>query len=93
MVNFLVEYLCLIMFDFMCDLVIVVIGQMYDRMFIIWWIQVGYLICFKMGQKFVYKELIFNYVLRSLILQWCEDNNVLFEYEENCRISKKGVGI
>lgn len=93
MVNPPVEYLCPITLDLMRDPVIVATGQTYDRTSITRWIQAGHSTCPKTGQKLAHKELISNYALRSLISQWCEDNNVPFEHEENRRTSKKGAGI
>lgn len=93
MVNPPVEYLCPITLDLMRDPVIVATGQTYDRTSITRWIQANHSTCPKTGQKLAHTDLISNYALRSLISQWCEDNNVPFEQEGNRRANKKGAGI
>lgn len=92
-VNPPVEFLCPITLDLMRDPVIVATGQTYDRGSIMRWIQAGHSTCPKTGQKFVHKDLIPNYALRSLISQWCEDNNVPFDQERNRRAIKRAAGI
>ena len=86
-----VEFLCPITLDLMFDPVIVATGQTYDRTSITRWIQAGHLTCPKTGQKLAHKDLISNFALRSLISQWCEDNNVPFEDEGLRRGRKKGA--
>lgn len=93
MVNPPGEYLCPISLDLMRDPVIVATGQTYDRTSITRWIQSGHSTCPKTGQKLAHKELITNFALRSLISQWCEDNNVPFKQEGNRRANKKAAGI
>lgn len=88
-----VEFLCPITLDLMRDPVIVATGQTYDRGSISRWIQAGHSTCPKTGQKLAHKDLISNYALRSLISQWCEDNNVPFEQDTNRRANKKAAGI
>lgn len=92
-VNPPVEFLCPITLDLMRDPVIVATGQTYDRGSITRWIQAGHSTCPKTGQKLVHKDLISNYALRSLISQWCEDNNVPFDQEGNRRAIKRAAGI
>jgi hypothetical protein len=86
------EFLCPITLDLMRDPVIIATGQTYDRTPITKWIQAGHSTCPKTGQKLSHTNLISNYALRSLISQWCEDNNVPFENEGSSH-KKKGVGI
>ncbi|KAG0566812.1 hypothetical protein M758_7G084200 [Ceratodon purpureus] len=86
------EFLCPITLDLMRDPVIVATGQTYDKSSITRWIQAGHSSCPKTGQKLAHNNLIPNYALRSLISQWCEDNNVPFENEGNSH-KKKGSGI
>ncbi|KAG0559611.1 hypothetical protein KC19_10G118300 [Ceratodon purpureus] len=93
MVNPPVEYLCPITLDLMLDPVIVATGQTYDRTSITRWIQAGHSTCPKTGQKLSHKELISNFAVRSLIAQWCEDNNVPFGDDGIRRGRKKGAGM
>lgn len=93
MVNPPVEYLCPITLDLMLDPVIVATGQTYDRTSITRWIQAGHSTCPKTGQKLAHRELISNFVLRSLIAQWCENNNVPFGDEGTRRGRKEGAGM
>lgn len=84
------EFLCPISLDLMRDPVIVATGQTYDRTSISRWLDAGNQTCPKSGQKLTHVSLIPNYALRSLISQWCEDNNVPFERTDGR--SKKGTG-
>ncbi|XP_024392890.1 U-box domain-containing protein 1 [Physcomitrium patens] len=74
-----IEYLCSITLDLMRDPVIVATGQTYERSSITRWIHAGHSTCPKTRQKLAHLDLITNYALKSLISQWCEDNNVEFE--------------
>lgn len=56
----------------MLDLVIVVLGQMFERVYIQYWIGEGYLLCLKIQQYFFYRSLILNYIVKVLIVNWCE---------------------
>lgn len=85
------EFLCPVTLDVMRDPVIVATGQTYDRASIARWFEGGHVTCPKSGQKLAHKNLIPNYALRSLIVQWCEDNDVEFEKRESK--SKKGAGL
>lgn len=88
------EFLCPITLDLMRDPVIVSTGQTYDRTSIAKWIQEGHSTCPKTGQKLTHTNLIANYALRSLISQWCEDNNVPFKHEgAHSSSTEKGTGI
>lgn len=93
MVNPPAEFLCPITLDLMVDPVIVATGQTYDRTSITRWIQAGHPTCPKTGQKLLHKELISNFALRSLISQWCEDNNVPFGDDGIRRGRKNGAGM
>lgn len=88
-----VEFLCPITLDLLRNPVIVATGQTYERSSITKWIEAGHSTCPKTGQKISHNNLIPNYALKSLISQWCEDNNVPFENEGICVVSKKGAGI
>uniref|UniRef100_K7KAW8 RING-type E3 ubiquitin transferase n=1 Tax=Glycine max TaxID=3847 RepID=K7KAW8_SOYBN len=48
----------------------------YDRISIAQWINSGHHTCPKSGQRLIHTALIPNYALKSLVQQWCHDNNV-----------------
>ncbi|KAA8534041.1 hypothetical protein F0562_031558 [Nyssa sinensis] len=70
------EYRCPISLDLMRDPVIVASGHTYDRNSIAQWINSGHHTCPKSGQKLIHMALIPNYALKSLIHQWCQENNI-----------------
>ncbi|KAK3147663.1 hypothetical protein QOZ80_3BG0285250 [Eleusine coracana subsp. coracana] len=70
------DYRCPISLDLMKDPVIVSTGQTYERGFIERWLEAGHDTCPKTQQKLPNKSLTPNYVLRSLITQWCEANGM-----------------
>lgn len=70
------EFRCPISLDLMKDPVIVASGHTYDRNSIAQWINSGHQTCPKSGQKLIHMALIPNYALKSLLHQWCEENNV-----------------
>ncbi|XP_077213816.1 U-box domain-containing protein 1-like [Tasmannia lanceolata] len=70
------ELRCPISLDLMRDPVIVASGHTYDRISIAQWINAGHHTCPKSGQKLIHMALIPNYALKSLVYQWCQDNNV-----------------
>ncbi|XP_074340823.1 U-box domain-containing protein 1-like [Apium graveolens] len=70
------EYRCPISLDLMRDPVIVASGHTYDRNSIAQWINTGHHTCPKSGQRLIHMALIPNYALKSLIHQWCEENNI-----------------
>ncbi|BFG22874.1 U-box domain-containing protein 13-like [Prunus yedoensis var. nudiflora] len=70
------EFRCPISLDLMKDPVIVASGHTYDRNSIAQWINSGHQTCPKSGQKLIHMALIPNYALKSLMQQWCEENNV-----------------
>ncbi|GMI87661.1 Plant U-Box Protein 11 [Hibiscus trionum] len=71
-----VDYLCPISLELMRDPVIVATGQTYERSYIQRWIDCGNLTCPKTQQKLENLTLTPNYVLRSLINQWCARHNI-----------------
>ncbi|XP_072984063.1 U-box domain-containing protein 10-like isoform X1 [Typha latifolia] len=75
------DFRCPISLELMRDPVIVSTGQTYERAFIQRWIDCGNRTCPKTQQKLQNLTLTPNYVLRSLIMQWCEDNKI----EQPCR--------
>ncbi|KAJ9153122.1 hypothetical protein P3X46_026599 [Hevea brasiliensis] len=65
------DFLCPISLELMRDPVIVATGQTYERSYIQRWIDTGNVTCPKTQQKLEHLTLTPNYVLRSLITQWC----------------------
>ncbi|PSS34450.1 U-box domain-containing protein [Actinidia chinensis var. chinensis] len=70
------EFRCPISLDLIRDPVIVASGQTYDRNSIAQWINSGHHTCPKTGQRLIHMALIPNYALKSLIHQWCQENNI-----------------
>lgn len=70
------EFRCPISLDLMKDPVIVASGHTYDRNSIAQWINAGHHTCPKSGQRLIHMALIPNYALKSLVHQWCQDNNI-----------------
>ncbi|KAB5544390.1 hypothetical protein DKX38_012502 [Salix brachista] len=60
----------------MKDPVIVASGHTYDRNSIARWINSGHHTCPKSGKRLIHTALMPNYALKSLLHQWCQDNNV-----------------
>ncbi|KAF3433373.1 hypothetical protein FNV43_RR24475 [Rhamnella rubrinervis] len=70
------EFRCPISLDLMKDPVIVASGHTYDRNSIAQWINSGHQTCPKSGQRLIHMALIPNYALKSLLQQWCQENNI-----------------
>ncbi|XP_057477220.1 U-box domain-containing protein 11-like [Actinidia eriantha] len=70
------DFLCPISLELMRDPVIVATGQTYERSYIQRWIDCGNTTCPKTQQKLENLSLTPNYVLRSLITQWCAKHNI-----------------
>ncbi|KAJ0241155.1 U-box domain-containing protein 10 [Hirschfeldia incana] len=70
------DFLCPISLELMKDPVIVSTGQTYERSYIQRWIDCGNLRCPKTQQKLGNFTLTPNYVLRSLISQWCTKHHI-----------------
>lgn len=70
------EFRCPISLDLLRDPVIVASGHTYDRNSIAQWINSGHHTCPKSGQRLIHMALIPNYSLKSLIYQWCQENNI-----------------
>ncbi|XP_076916386.1 U-box domain-containing protein 13-like [Bidens hawaiensis] len=70
------DFRCPISLELMKDPVIVSTGQTYERTFIEKWLEAGHKTCPKTQQNLTSTALIPNYVLRSLIAQWCETNGM-----------------
>ncbi|KAJ6948068.1 U-box domain-containing protein 13-like [Populus alba x Populus x berolinensis] len=70
------DFRCPISLELMKDPVIVSTGQTYERSCIEKWLGAGHNTCPKTQQKLTSTALTPNYVLRSLIAQWCEANGI-----------------
>ncbi|XP_058182799.1 U-box domain-containing protein 1-like [Rhododendron vialii] len=70
------EFRCPISLDLMRDPVIIASGHTYNRNSIAQWINSGHQTCPKTGKRLIHMALIPNYALKSLIHQWCQENNV-----------------
>ncbi|KAG5532215.1 hypothetical protein RHGRI_026741 [Rhododendron griersonianum] len=70
------DFLCPISLEIMRDPVIVATGQTYERAYIQRWIDCGNTTCPKTRQKLQNHTLTPNYVLRSLVTQWCAKHNI-----------------
>ncbi|KAI3772347.1 hypothetical protein L6452_03531 [Arctium lappa] len=70
------DFRCPISLELMKDPVIVSTGQTYERSCIEKWLEAGHHTCPKTQQNLTSTALIPNYVLRSLIAQWCETNGM-----------------
>ncbi|WOL15012.1 protein spotted leaf 11 [Canna indica] len=70
------DFRCPISLELMKDPVIVATGQTYERTCIEKWLASGHDTCPKTQQRLSSMSLTPNYVLRSLIEQWCEANGV-----------------
>ncbi|XP_050233845.1 U-box domain-containing protein 11 [Mercurialis annua] len=70
------DFLCPISLEIMRDPVIVATGQTYERSYIQRWIDTGNTTCPKTQQKLQHLTLTPNYVMRSLITQWCVQHNI-----------------
>ncbi|KAE8688472.1 putative LOB domain-containing protein [Hibiscus syriacus] len=70
------EFRCPISLNWMKDPVIVASGHTYDRNSIAQWINNGHHTCPKSGQRLIHMALIPNYALKSLVHQWCQENNI-----------------
>ncbi|KAK6931005.1 Armadillo [Dillenia turbinata] len=70
------DFLCPISLELMRDPVIVSTGQTYERSYIQRWIDSGNATCPKTQQKLDNLTLTPNYVLRSLITQWCDRHKI-----------------
>ncbi|KAE9596084.1 hypothetical protein Lal_00031106 [Lupinus albus] len=70
------DFCCPLSLGLMIDPVIVGSGQTYERAFIKNWISLGLNVCPKTRQTLVRTNLIPNYTVKALIVNWCESNNV-----------------
>ncbi|XP_059626628.1 U-box domain-containing protein 13-like [Cornus florida] len=70
------DFRCPVSLELMKDPVIVSTGQTYERSCIEKWLEAGHGTCPKTQQPLTNTVLTPNYVLRSLIAQWCEANGI-----------------
>lgn len=70
------DFRCPISLELMKDPVIVSTGQTYERSCIQRWLDAGHKTCPKTQQTLLHTPLTPNYVLKSLIALWCENNGV-----------------
>ncbi|PON66695.1 Beta-catenin [Parasponia andersonii] len=70
------DFCCPLSLELMTDPVIVASGQTYERAFIKSWIDLGLTVCPKTRQTLAHTNLITNYTVKALIVNWCESNNV-----------------
>ncbi|XP_019456958.1 PREDICTED: U-box domain-containing protein 4-like [Lupinus angustifolius] len=70
------DFCCPLSLELMIDPVIVGSGQTYERAFIKNWISLGLNVCPKTRQTLVHTNLIPNYTVKALIVNWCESNSV-----------------
>lgn len=83
------DFRCPISLDLMRDPVIVSSGHTYDRNSIAQWIDSGHHVCPKSNQRLIHMALIPNYALKSLMQQWCQENNIsLIESTKPCSFSE-----
>ncbi|GMH27983.1 hypothetical protein Nepgr_029826 [Nepenthes gracilis] len=67
---------CPLSLDLMLDPVIVASGQTFERSSIQKWLDIGSNICPQTRQNLSHTNLIPNYTIKSLISNWCEENNL-----------------
>ncbi|KAJ4978942.1 hypothetical protein NE237_009722 [Protea cynaroides] len=85
------DFRCPISLELMKDPVIVSTGQTYERSCIQKWVDAGHKTCPKTQQMLLHTALTPNYVLKSLIAQWCEGNGVELPTKQgSCRNKKSG---
>ncbi|XP_058082160.1 U-box domain-containing protein 14 [Magnolia sinica] len=85
------DFRCPISLELMKDPVIVSTGQTYERSCIQKWLDAGHKTCPKTQQTLSHTALTPNYVLKSLIAQWCESNGIeLPKRQGTCRNRKSG---
>ncbi|GMH20327.1 hypothetical protein Nepgr_022168 [Nepenthes gracilis] len=86
------DFLCPISLEMMRDPVIIATGQTYERAYIQRWMDTGNVTCPKTQQMLQNLTLTPNYVLRSLISQWCAKYNIEQPMTTATRKIKKSDG-
>ncbi|KAJ7277586.1 hypothetical protein O6H91_10G018700 [Diphasiastrum complanatum] len=84
------DFRCPISLELMEDPVIVATGQTYDRACIQKWLDAGHKTCPKTQQVLPHLVLTPNYVLRSLIGQWCETRGIEISKKSGSSRSSRG---
>ncbi|CAL9046409.1 U-box domain-containing protein 12-like isoform X1 [Musa acuminata AAA Group] len=85
------DFRCPISLELMKDPVIVSTGQTYERSYIQKWLDSGHKTCPKTQQTLSHATLTPNFVLKSLIAQWCDANGIeLPKKQGSCQESKPG---
>lgn len=88
------DFRCPISLELMKDPVIVSTGQTYERSCIQKWLDAGHKTCPKTQQTLLHSALTPNYVLKSLIALWCDNNGVeLPKKQGNSKSKKSGSSI
>lgn len=88
------DFRCPISLELMKDPVIVSTGQTYERSCIQKWLDAGHKTCPKTQQTLLHTALTPNYVLKSLIALWCENNGVeLPKNQGACRSKRPGTSV
>lgn len=88
------DFRCPISLELMKDPVIVSTGQTYERSCIQKWLDAGHKTCPKTQQTLLHTALTPNYVLKSLIALWCENNGIeLPKKLGNSRNKKQGSSV
>ncbi|GBG80861.1 hypothetical protein CBR_g31417 [Chara braunii] len=72
------DYKCPISLELMRDPVIIATGQTFERAYIQKWLDSGHRTCPKTQQVLSHIVVIPNFVLKSLIMAWCDENGVDF---------------
>ncbi|XP_048231865.1 U-box domain-containing protein 14 [Ricinus communis] len=83
------DFRCPISLELMKDPVIVSTGQTYERSCIQKWLDAGHKTCPKTQQTLLHTALTPNYVLKSLISLWCENNGVQLPKQQGASRSKR----
>ncbi|KAG6601180.1 U-box domain-containing protein 14, partial [Cucurbita argyrosperma subsp. sororia] len=83
------DFRCPISLEMMRDPVIVSTGQTYERSCIQKWLDSGHITCPKSQQVLVRTALTPNYVLKSLIALWCDNNGVELPSKQGSCVNKK----
>ncbi|PIA34136.1 hypothetical protein AQUCO_03800007v1 [Aquilegia coerulea] len=67
---------CPLSLELMMDPVLLASGQTYERIYITRWLNLALTVCPKTRQTLANTNLIPNYTVKALIVNWCETNNV-----------------
>ncbi|XP_022990027.1 U-box domain-containing protein 14-like [Cucurbita maxima] len=83
------DFRCPISLEMMRDPVVVSTGQTYERSCIQKWLDSGHITCPRSQQVLVRTALTPNYVLKSLIALWCDNNGVELPSKQGSCVNKK----